>query len=101
MTIVANSLALGFVCEPDFPRWGEEERGTQRKTQHRNTRKCGTCPLATCPLKSAQIYFRKVRTWAIAVRRGSYKSLSILNSGRFSLEKKVNSVLKLGSLEAL
>ena len=26
---------------------------------------------------------RKGRTWAIAVRRGSYKSLFLLNSGRF------------------
>ena len=31
--------------------------------------------------------FRKGRTWAIAVRRGSYKSLFLLNSGRFCLEK--------------
>ena len=31
---------------------------------------------------------RKGRTWAIAVRRGSYKSLFLLNSGRFSLEKR-------------
>ena len=30
---------------------------------------------------------RKGRTWAIAVRRGSYKSLFSLNSGRFPLEK--------------
>ena len=30
---------------------------------------------------------RKGRTWAIAVRRGSYKSLFLPNSGRFSLEK--------------
>ena len=30
---------------------------------------------------------RKGRTWAIAVRRGSYKSLFLLNSGVFSLEK--------------
>ena len=27
------------------------------------------------------------RTWAIAVRRGSYESLFLPNSGRFSLEK--------------
>ena len=31
--------------------------------------------------------FRDPRTWAIAVGRGSYKSLFLLNSGRFSLEK--------------
>ena len=31
--------------------------------------------------------FRGGRTWAIAVRRGSYESLFLLNSGRFSLEK--------------
>ena len=31
---------------------------------------------------------RKGRTWAIAVRRGSCKSLFLPNSGRFSLEKK-------------
>ena len=40
---------------------------------------------------------RKGGTWAIAVRRGSYKSLFLLNSGRFSLEKKGNSVLNFGS----
>ena len=40
---------------------------------------------------------RKGRTWAIAVRRGSYKSLFLLNSGRFSLEKSGNSVLNFGS----
>ena len=33
------------------------------------------------------INLRKGRTWAIAVRRGSYESLFLLNSGRFSLEK--------------
>ena len=32
----------------------------------------------------------KGRTWAIAVRRGSYNSLFLLNSGRFSLEKVPN-----------
>ena len=32
-------------------------------------------------------------SWAIAVRRGSYQSLFLLNSGRFSLENKENSVL--------
>ena len=31
-------------------------------------------------------FFRKGRTWAIAVRRGSCESLFLLNSGRFSLE---------------
>ena len=31
--------------------------------------------------------FREGRTWAIAVRRGSYESLFLLNSGRFSLTK--------------
>ena len=41
-------------------------------------------------------YFRKGRTWAIAVERASYKSLFLLNSGRFSLEqKKGNSILGL------
>ena len=30
---------------------------------------------------------RKGSTWAIAVRRGSYKSLFLLNSGRFCREK--------------
>ena len=32
-------------------------------------------------------FLKKGRTWAIAVRRGSYKSLFLPNSGRFSLEK--------------
>ena len=41
--------------------------------------------LAKIGSKSAQI--RRGRTWAIAVRKGSYKSLFLLNSGRFSLEK--------------
>ena len=27
--------------------------------------------------------FRKGRTWAITIRRGSYKSLFLLNSGHF------------------
>ena len=35
----------------------------------------------------ATLFFTKGRTLAIAVRRGSYKSLFLLNSGRFSLEK--------------
>ena len=39
------------------------------------------------PQWAKQEFFRKGRTWAIAVRRGSYKSLFLLNSGRFSLEK--------------
>ena len=38
--------------------------------------------------KSSRIAkFRKRRTWAIAVRRGSCKSLFLPNSGRFSLEQ--------------
>ena len=41
------------------------------------------------------------RTWAIAVRRGSYKSLFLLNSGHCLLEKKGNSVLSFGSLRNL
>ena len=41
--------------------------------------------------------FRKGRIWAIAVRRGSYKSLFLLSLGRFSLEAKGNSVLNFGS----
>ena len=43
--------------------------------------------------------FRKRRTWAIAVRRDSYESLFLLNSGRFSLENEGNSVLNFGSLK--
>ena len=31
---------------------------------------------------------REERIWAIAVRRGSYKTLFLLNSGRFSLENR-------------
>ena len=34
-----------------------------------------------------KFYTRKGRTWAITFRRGSYKSLFILNLGRFSLER--------------
>ena len=34
------------------------------------------------------VNFREGRTWAIAVRRGSYESLFLLNSGHASLEKK-------------
>ena len=51
----------------------------------------GRCP--TClfpfenPLENSPL-IRKERTWAIACRRGSYKSLFLLNSGRFSPEKK-------------
>ena len=42
------------------------------------------------------------RTWAIAVRRGSYKSLLLLDSGLFSLKKKIrNSVMNFGSLNTL
>ena len=32
-------------------------------------------------------FLERFRTWAMAVKRGSYKSLFLLNSGRFSLEK--------------
>ena len=42
---------------------------------------------------------RDGRTWAIAARGGSYKSLFLLNSGRLSLENKGNSVLTSGSLK--
>ena len=45
------------------------------------------------------IIIRKGRTWAIVVRRGSYKSLFLLNSGRLSPEKQGNSVLNSGSHE--
>ena len=45
----------------------------------------------------AQQKKRKGRTWAIAVRRGSYKSLFLLNSGHFPLNKSGNSVLNFGS----
>ena len=38
-------------------------------------------------------------TWAIAVRRGSYKSPFLLNSCRFYLEKKGNSALNFCSLK--
>ena len=38
-------------------------------------------------------------TWAVAVSRGSYKSLFLLNSGCFSLENKETSVLNFGSLK--
>ena len=48
-----------------------------------------------------QKLFGEGRTRAIAVRRGSYKSLFLLNSGRFSVEKKGNSVLNFGSLKTL
>ena len=41
---------------------------------------------------------REGRTWDIAARRGSYKSLFLLNSGLLSLENKGNSVLSFGSL---
>ena len=37
--------------------------------------------------------FRKTRTWAMAVKRGSYKSLFLLNSGRFPLKGKFSSEL--------
>ena len=49
------------------------------------------------PENSRQRKIRKGRTWAIAVWRGSSKSLFLLNSGRFSLEKQGNSVLNFGS----
>ena len=46
------------------------------------------CPFSNPPPpKKNDTTVRKGRTWAIAVRRGSYKSLFLLNSGRFSLEK--------------
>ena len=41
------------------------------------------------------------KNWAIAVRRGSYKSLFLLNLAHFSLEKKGDSVLNFGSLKTL
>ena len=40
------------------------------------------------PGSLGEISFRDGRTWAIAVRRVSYKSLIFLNSGLASLEKK-------------
>ena len=46
-------------------------------------------------------FIREGRTWAIAVKRGSYKSLFLLNSRDFSLEKKGNSVLNFGLLKTL
>ena len=45
----------------------------------------------TFPVQKMKI--RKGKTWAIAVRRGSYESLSLLNSGCFSRERWGNSVL--------
>ena len=44
---------------------------------------------------------REGRTWAIAVRRGSCKSLFLLNSGPFFPGKQGNSVLNFGSLTTL
>ena len=52
-------------------------------------------------LQKLAIDLERERTGAIAVRRGSYKSLFLLNSVRFSLENKGNSVLKFGSLKNL
>ena len=40
---------------------------------------------------------RKGRTWAIAVRRGPYKSLILPNSGLFSPKQQGDSVLNFGS----
>ena len=45
----------------------------------------------------APVRIRKGRTPAIVLRRGSYESLFLLNSGRFSLDKLGNSILNFGS----
>ena len=51
---------------------------------------------------SEALLIRDGRTWAIAVRGHSYKSLFLLNSGGFfSLENMGNSVLNFGSLKTL
>ena len=55
---------------------------------------------AVFPLRY-RIFIRDRRTWAIAFRGGSYKSLFLLNSGRFPLENKGNSVPNFGSLARL
>ena len=72
-----SDTVLLLFCKRSFPSW----RAHLKTTQDFPT----------------QDYFRKGRTWAIAVRRGSYKSLFLLNSGRFPLEKYGNSVLNFGS----
>ena len=59
----------------------------------------GRVPYQALPL--VIIRAAKLETWDIAVRRGSYTSLFLLNSGRFSAEKKGNSVLNFGSLKNL
>ena len=44
---------------------------------------------------------REGGTWVIAIRRGSYKSLFLPNSGLFPLERKAHSVLNSGSLKTM
>ena len=50
-----------------------------------------------CAKEGGFLFVRKVRTWAIAVRRGSFQFLFLLNSGRFPKKNRGNSILNFGS----
>ena len=51
----------------------------------------------TPDFQSPEVPIRKGRTWAIAVRRGSCKSVFLLNSGHYFPKKVGNPVLNFGS----
>ena len=63
---------------------------------HRGNRGTSLFVESSCDLSPGK-QKRKGRTCAIAVRRGSYKSLFLLNSGRIFPRKKGNSLLNFGS----